>query len=67
MIVSFARKIVILRSFNFLQKIANKLLGRLLRYLASVRMIKETGKDTYQSSRVTEALSQKASKGGIGH
>ncbi|PQE29522.1 o-methyltransferase b protein [Rutstroemia sp. NJR-2017a WRK4] len=42
-------------------------LGRLLRYLASVRMIKETGKDTYQSSRVTEALSQKASKGGIGH
>lgn len=44
-----------------------KALVRLLRYLASVRMIRETGKNTFEANKVTEALSQKGSKGGIGH
>ncbi|KAM3065863.1 hypothetical protein ACMFMG_009913 [Clarireedia jacksonii] len=42
-------------------------LDRLLRYLASVRMIKETGKHTYAANKVTGVLSQKPSKAGIGH
>ncbi|KAF5871803.1 putative o-methyl transferase b protein [Botrytis fragariae] len=42
-------------------------LVRLLRYLASVRMIRETGKNTFEASKVTEALAQKGYKGGIGH
>ncbi|KAA8575032.1 hypothetical protein EYC84_004253 [Monilinia fructicola] len=42
-------------------------LARFLRYLASVRMIRETGKNTFEASKVTEALAQKGSKGGIGH
>ncbi|KAF7902747.1 hypothetical protein EAF00_002650 [Botryotinia globosa] len=42
-------------------------LVRLLRYLASVRMIRETGKNTFEASKVTEALAQKGYKGGVGH
>lgn len=44
-----------------------KALVRLLRYLASVRMIRETGKNTFEANNVTEALSQKGYKGGVGH
>ncbi|KAM0319817.1 hypothetical protein ACHAO8_000859 [Botrytis cinerea] len=42
-------------------------LVRLLRYLASVRMIRETGKNTFEATKVTEALAQKGYKGGVGH
>ena len=32
------------------------MLGRLLRYLASVAIIKETGEDTYTASNITDAV-----------
>ena len=43
------------------------LLGRLLRYLASVGMIKETGKDTFASINVTKALAYPGNQATIRH
>lgn len=41
------------------------LLGRICRYLASINMIKETGKDTFSATNITETLSDPAAQAGV--
>ena len=41
--------------------------GRILRYLASIATIKETGKDTFAGTNVTSTLAVPAFQGGIHH
>ncbi|KAF7924948.1 uncharacterized protein EAE98_007036 [Botrytis deweyae] len=48
-------------------KAAPELLGRILRYLASVGQIKETSKDHFSSSSTTPVLADKNYQGGIHH
>ena len=43
------------------------LLGRLLRYLSSVGMIKETGENAFTATNVTIALAEPGNQGGIRH
>jgi demethylsterigmatocystin 6-O-methyltransferase len=42
-------------------------LGRLMRYLASIRMVVESGKDTFAANHVTEALANPGFQGGLKH
>jgi len=46
---------------------APELLARILRYLASIAMIKETGKDSFAATNVTKALAKPGFQGGIHH
>ncbi|PSN59189.1 methyltransferase [Corynespora cassiicola Philippines] len=54
-----------------LQDIANvngaseRLLGRVLRYLASINTIEEVGQDTFEANHITRTLSQPGIEGGI--
>ena len=41
--------------------------GRLLRYLASVGMIKEVGRDRFGATNVTEALAIPGNQAGVYH
>ena len=43
------------------------LLGRILRYLASMKLIKETGKDEFTSTKVTKILSLPGNAAGVYH
>ncbi|KAJ8068747.1 hypothetical protein OCU04_002444 [Sclerotinia nivalis] len=43
------------------------LLGRILRYLASMKLIKETGKDQYTSTNITKTLAVSGNKAGVYH
>ncbi|MCJ1268551.1 hypothetical protein MMC22_008439 [Lobaria immixta] len=43
------------------------LLERLLRYLSSVGMMKETGADTYAATNITHALASKGNQAGVRH
>ena len=47
--------------------VAIVLLGRLLRYLSSVALIKETRKDTFGATNVTKALAIPGNQGGVHH
>ena len=47
--------------------VAPILLGRLLRYMASVRLIKETGKDTFTGNNVTKTFTNPGFQGGVYH
>jgi hypothetical protein len=40
---------------------------RLLKYMASVGLIKETGKDSFAATNVTRALAEKGNQSGIHH
>lgn len=42
-------------------------LGRVLRYLASMKLIKETGKDQYTSTNVTKTLAVPGNTAGVYH
>lgn len=42
-------------------------LGRILRYLASIGDIKETGQDTFTANNVTRALAIEGFQGGAHH
>jgi demethylsterigmatocystin 6-O-methyltransferase len=46
---------------------ASTLLGRILRYLASMKLIKETGKDQYTSTNITKTLAVEGNKAGVYH
>ncbi|PQE17125.1 O-methyl transferase B protein [Rutstroemia sp. NJR-2017a BBW] len=46
---------------------APTLLGRILRYLASMKLIKETGKDQYTSTNITKTLAVEGNKAGVYH
>ena len=41
--------------------------GRILRYLASIATIKETGKDTFAATNITSTLAVPAFQGGVHH
>lgn len=41
--------------------------GRILRYLASIGMIKETGKDEFSANNITKVLADINYQGGIHH
>lgn len=43
------------------------LLARLLRYMASIRLIEETGKDTFAANNVTKAFAVQGFQGGVYH
>ncbi|APA07730.1 hypothetical protein sscle_03g025000 [Sclerotinia sclerotiorum 1980 UF-70] len=43
------------------------LLGRVLRYLASMKLIKETGKNQYTSTKITKTLAVSGNKAGVYH
>lgn len=63
---------LILSSVNPLTRSSRQLIltletGRLLRYLASVGMIKETGKDTYAATNITKTLALPGNQAGIRH
>lgn len=42
-----------------------RLIGRLLRYMASIAVIKETGKDTYAATNITGALAIPGNQSGV--
>ncbi|KAI1329424.1 S-adenosyl-L-methionine-dependent methyltransferase [Xylariaceae sp. FL0255] len=46
---------------------ASEVLSRILRYLTSVGMIRETAKDTFAANSITKTLSQAGYEGGIVH
>lgn len=63
---------ILLGECDFLTKFieplgANPVPARLLRYLASVGMIKETGKDAYAATNITNALASKGNQAGVRH
>ena len=47
--------------------VASVLLGRLLRYLSSVALIKETARDIFDATNVTQALAVPGNQGGVHH
>lgn len=46
---------------------SNAAKGRLLRYLSSMGMIKETGKDNFAATNVTKALASPGNQAGVRH
>lgn len=46
---------------------ASVLLGRISRYLASMKLIKETGKDQYAPTKITKTLAVPGSTAGVYH
>lgn len=48
-------------------RLAANSLGRLLRHLASIRMIKETGTDEFTSTNITKALAIPGVQAGVRH
>jgi demethylsterigmatocystin 6-O-methyltransferase len=46
---------------------SSTLMGRILRYFASMKLIKETGKDQYTSTNITRTLAVSGNKAGVYH
>lgn len=46
---------------------ASVLLARIMRYLASMKLVKETGKDQYTSTNITKTLAVPGNAAGVYH
>ena len=66
------RDSILLGEHEYLKKFiefvgADLVTDRLLRYLSSVGMMKETGADTYSATNITHALASKGNQAGVRH